>query len=154
MKKKALGISILLALFLLAGTAIAHRSGGLLHGYDADEGYGFCDRYSDVDRDEVKAITAKYADQLDILQEKMDARRDQMHKARDNDATTMGQLNSLRDEMFEIRQEYRALAGKIDDELGEKFGDVDNDRHYGILGDWGHRSGKRRGGWRGWGGCR
>lgn len=154
MKKGLLSLVVLLSLVLLAGTAVAHRSGGygggMMGGYDRDSGYGFCDRYDNADRDEVRAVTDKYADQFEALQKKMDAKRDEMLKARDNDKTTMGQMNTLRDEMFAIKKEYRALAEKVDDELGEKFGDDDD--HHGWMHERHHRGGGMMRG--GYGGCR
>lgn len=146
MKKKTLGLTILLAITLLAGTALAHRNaGGMMGGCDAGDGYGFCDRYDNIDREGVTAITDKYADQFDALQTRMEAKRDEMLKARRNDATTMGQMNSLRDEMFKIKKEYRGLAGKVDDELSEKFGELNDDDHYGMMGGGRHHRGMKDG---------
>lgn len=140
MKKSALGTILVVALVLIAGTAMAHRyGGGMMNGYgmmndDADSGYGFCYRYDDVDRKEVRAITGKYADQFDALGQKMDAKRGEIRKARNNDATTLGQLNKLRDEMFSIRKDYRDLRAKVDSELAAKFGEPDNDHYDGRMG--------------------
>lgn len=154
MKKKALGLTIILVITMLAGTALAYRNGGgMMRGYDAGNGYGFCDRYDNIDREEVTAITDKYADQFDALQAKMEAKRDEMRKARQNDATTMGQMNSLRDEMFGFKKEYRSLASKVDDELSEQFGELDDDDHYGMMGGGRHHRGMM-GGSGGYGGCR
>lgn len=158
MKKTALGLTLLLTLLLLAGTAMAHRDGGGM--MRSDDGYGFCDRYNDADSDEVKAITDKYKGEFEALRKKMTAKRDEMQKARSNDETTVGQLNKLRDEMRGLKKEQRTLADKIDAELSEKFGDVDDDHYgmmgggrHGMMGDDDHRYGKR-GGHRGYGDCR
>ncbi len=123
MKKLNLGMMMLVAMLILVGTAMAHRNGGgMMSDSAASDGYGFCDRYADVDPDEVTAITGKYAAQFDALQEKLQAKRDEMHTARSQDTTTVGQLNTLRAEMQEIKQERAALDAKVDTELGAKFG--------------------------------
>ena len=145
MNKKMMSLAVLITLTLLTGTALAHRYGGGMMGGmmggsgDDDYGYGYCDRY-DVDRKEVKAITDKYTGQFEALQQKMDTKREEMRKARANDATTVGQLNALRDEMFSLRKEFRTLREKVDDELEQKFGKLEDD-DYGM-----HRGRHHRGG--------
>lgn len=161
MKKTLWTLVLLLGLVLLAGAAMAHRSGGMMGGhgmmndYDDNDRYGYCDRYDDADSDAVRAIKEKYAGQFEVLRKKMEAKRDEMHKARDNDATTMGEMNKLRDEMHAIKKEHRVLAGKVDDELEEKFGDDDDDEgHHGWMHDRGHRRGGMMRDGYAYGGCR
>ncbi len=158
MKKRTFSLTLMLVLTLLAGIAIAHpRGGNMMNSFSADEGYGFCNRYMDIDREEVTAITDKYADQFDALREKMFAKRSEMRKARRNDATTMGQMNKLREEMLEIRTAYRDLASKVDVELSEKFGEQTGGRYVGMM-DGQSRPGMMGGGMmgrhEGYGGCR
>jgi len=142
MKKSVLGLMILLTLFLSAGIAMAHRSGGgMMGGSGSDDGYGFCQRYADADPAEVKAITDKHASQFEALRKKMEAKREAMHKARDNDDTTMGQMKVMRAEMHAVKKEYRALADSVDDELAEKFGEIEDDGPRGMMGGQHHRGG-------------
>ncbi len=142
MKKGVFGLALAMAIVLLAGTAMAHRyGGGMMRGYASDDGYGFCNRYADADREEVRSITDKYADQFAALDAKAAAKRAEISKARSNEATTVGQLNKLRAEMFAIKKEYRALAEKVDDELTAKFGDSEEDCCGGMMGGGRHHRG-------------
>ena len=166
MNTRILTLTVLLVTTLLAGTALAHRygggmmGGGMMGSY-GDDDYGYCYRY-DASREDVKAITGKYADQFDALDQKMAAKRDEIRKARSNDATTVGQLNKLRDEMLSIRKDYRDLRTKVDGELTAKFGEPD-DSDYGMHRGRHHRGGmmgsyddddNERGRGYGYGGCR
>jgi hypothetical protein len=164
MKKTAFGTILVVALVLLAGTAMANRDGyGMMRGYgmmndDTDNGYGFCDRYPGADPEDVRAITGKYADQFDALEKQLVQKRDEIRKAKSNDGTTVGQMNKLRDEMLTIKRDYRGLRGKVADELSAKFGNAEDEdyagmmepgmmggrHHRGMMGDYGYYGGCRR----------
>lgn len=130
MKNALWSLVLLLGLTLMAGPALAHRNGGgMMGGWGMGDDSGFCDRYG-ADREEVRAVTDKYADQFAALRQKMDAKHQELRTARDNDATTMGEMKKLRAEATAIRKEYRDLREKVDSELGEKFGTMDDDHGY------------------------
>lgn len=144
--KKIMGtILVIAALGLLATTAVGHRWG-------AD--CGRCpDQMSRSDHKAATAIEEKYAAEYAALDKKMAAKRDEIRAARRNDAMTMGEFNKLREQMFELRREYRLLDEKVRQELFTELGETDDG---GFYCDGPRRWGGRgpQGDWRGFRGMR
>lgn len=114
MKKIAMTMFLVAALGLIATTAIGHRGGA--------GGCGNCPKqFSGIDN-AAADIQGKYADSYAALDKKMATKREQIRAARLNDATTMGEFNTLREEMFQLKKEYWQLEEKVRQELGSDFG--------------------------------
>ncbi len=103
MKSITFGLMIIVAFFLFAGTAMAHRSCGEMmcaHGDDSDQ---------------TSVVSDEHSAELDSVKIKINDKRDEIRKARSHDETTLGQLKKLRAEMNEIKKDYQSLAGDADD---------------------------------------
>lgn len=110
MKKIAMTMLLVAALGLIATTAIGHRGG--------PGGCGNCPKHDSA----APEIQGKYAEGFAALDKKIIAKSEELRAARLNDATTMGEFNKLREEMFQLKKEYWQLEEKVRQELGTDFG--------------------------------
>ena len=62
-------------------------------------------------------IQARYQPELQALQQKLNTKQDALNAARSDDATTVGQLNKLENELSSLERAYQTKLGQADQEL-------------------------------------
>jgi Mg2+ and Co2+ transporter CorA len=89
----------------------------------------------------VDEIQGKYQPQLQELQQKLNEKQDELIAARSDDATTVGQLNQLESELYNLERAYwtkldqanlevrRAAGGGYDSRFTCDYRGCDHDRH-------------------------
>jgi Spy/CpxP family protein refolding chaperone len=89
----------------------------------------------------VDQIQGKYQPQLQELQQKLNAKQDELIAARSDDATTVGQLNQIESELYNLERDYwtkldqanqevrRAAGGGYDSRFTCDYRGCDHDRH-------------------------
>lgn len=70
----------------------------------------------------VDEIQGRYQPQLRDLQQKLNAKQAEMVAARSDDTTTVGRLNAIEGELFQLERQYWALLNQANAEAGQAAG--------------------------------
>jgi len=113
---------IALLLFATASIGLTHSRGG--YGMHDRGGYGMGMYHNRTEltaeqQQALESLQDNYAQQFEDLEVALDEKRGAYQDARADDETTVGELNQLRDEMFELRDEYRSLRLAFKDEVSQ-----------------------------------
>ena len=113
---------IALLLFATASIGLTHSRGGYGMHDRGGYGMGMYHNRTELTADQQQALESlqnNYAQEFDELEVALDEKRAAYQDARANDKTTIGELNQLHDEMFELRDEYRSLRLAFKDEASQ-----------------------------------
>lgn len=115
MKKLVLTLLLLVALGLIASTAIGSK-GGKNCG-------GSCSKQAGAVDPVAEEIQKRYADSYAAITGQLMAKQEEIGAAWGNETTTVGEINRLRNEMLELKKEYLILNDKAQREYAEAMGE-------------------------------
>ena len=140
--RKLMAATAILATVALAAPAFAWTDGW--SGTRMNRGAGAMTDTQPLTTEQQKKVDetqSKYQSQLPELQQKLNAKQDELIAARSDDATTVGQLNQIESELYNLERDYwtkldqanqevrRAAGGGYDSRFTCDYRGCDHDRH-------------------------
>ena len=111
----------LVVMGLAAAPALANRWGGPrpcdVPGFGAQDKLSEAPNLTSEQKAAVQAVEVKYQPQFENLRSKMEAQRTAMQQAMANDKATLGELEAIRTQMFDLHQAVQKLRFTLQQDL-------------------------------------